>query len=44
MDQFGKDPLTVNILLGFLKALVEESGNHRVPLSVCRTLFGFCER
>jgi hypothetical protein len=34
MKRFGKDPGTVGILLGFLKALVEEAGNSRIPLSV----------
>ncbi|WRT66764.1 uncharacterized protein IL334_003727 [Kwoniella shivajii] len=33
IDQFGKDPTTVIILLGFLKALPEEAGNPRIPLS-----------
>jgi transportin-3 len=35
IEQFGKEPSTVAILLGFLKALVEESGNPKIPLSVC---------
>jgi transportin-3 len=34
IEQFGKDPATVNILLGFLKALVEEVGNPRLNVSV----------
>jgi transportin-3 len=34
IERFGKDPGTVGILLGFLKALVEEAGNSRIPLSV----------
>lgn len=34
IEQFGKDPATVNILLGFLKALVEEVGNPRLTISV----------
>lgn len=34
IDQFGKDPSTVIVLLGFLKALPEEAGNPRIPLSV----------
>ncbi|WWC71179.1 uncharacterized protein I206_105132 [Kwoniella pini CBS 10737] len=33
IEQFGKDPSTVVILLGFLKALPEEAGNPRIPLS-----------
>ncbi|WWC88244.1 uncharacterized protein L201_003150 [Kwoniella dendrophila CBS 6074] len=33
VDQFGKDPSTVIVLLGFLKALPEEAGNPRIPLS-----------
>jgi transportin-3 len=34
VERFGKDPATVNVLLGFLKVLVEESGNARLPISV----------
>lgn len=34
MDEYGKDPATVPVLLGFLKCLVEEAGNPRIPLSV----------
>lgn len=34
IERFGKDPATVNILLGFLKALVEEVGNPRLVVSV----------
>lgn len=37
IDQFGKDPSTVTILLGFLKALPEEAGNPRIPLTVSKT-------
>ncbi|WWD05130.1 hypothetical protein V865_003202 [Kwoniella europaea PYCC6329] len=33
IDQFGKDPSTVIVLLGFLKSLPEEAGNSRIPLS-----------
>ncbi|WVR06683.1 hypothetical protein IAU60_003715 [Kwoniella sp. DSM 27419] len=33
IERFGKDPGTVVILLGFLKALPEEAGNPRIPLS-----------
>ncbi|WWC63014.1 uncharacterized protein I303_105612 [Kwoniella dejecticola CBS 10117] len=33
IDRFGQDPSTVIILLGFLKALPEEAGNPRIPLS-----------
>ncbi|KAK4688053.1 transportin-3, partial [Tremellales sp. Uapishka_1] len=33
IDQFGKDPSTVTVLLGFLRCLVEEFGNPRIPLS-----------
>ncbi|WVW85137.1 hypothetical protein I302_107174 [Kwoniella bestiolae CBS 10118] len=33
IDQFGKDPTTVIVLLGFLKSLPEEAGNPRIPLS-----------
>jgi transportin-3 len=35
IEQFGKDAATVHILLGFLKALVEEVGNPRLMLGVC---------
>jgi hypothetical protein len=38
IERFGKDPATVNILLGFLKALVEEVGNPRLVVSVSRTV------
>jgi transportin-3 len=34
IERFGKDPATVAVLLGFLKGLVEESGNPRIPLHV----------
>jgi hypothetical protein len=37
IDQFGSDARTVGVLLGFLKCLVEESGNPRIAISV-RTL------
>ncbi|OCF35078.1 transportin-3 [Kwoniella heveanensis BCC8398] len=33
IDRFGKDPGTVVVLLGFLKALPEEAGNPKIPLS-----------
>lgn len=36
VDRYGKDPGTVPVLLGFLKCLVEEAGNPRIPLSVSR--------
>jgi len=38
IDQFGSDARTVGVLLGFLKCLVEESGNPRIAISV-RALF-----
>jgi len=34
IDQFGSDARTVGVLLGFLKCLVEESGNPRIAISV----------
>lgn len=34
IERFGKDPATVNVLLGFLKALVEEIGNPRLTITV----------
>lgn len=34
VDKYGQDPGTVLLLLGFLKCLVEESGNPRLPISV----------
>lgn len=34
IDQFGSDAQTVGVLLGFLKCLVEESGNPRIAISV----------
>jgi transportin-3 len=33
IEQFGKDPSTVSILLRFLKALVEEVGNPRLTVA-----------
>lgn len=33
IERFGKDPGTVNVLLGFLKALVEEVGNPRLSVA-----------
>lgn len=33
IEQFGKDPSTVTILLRFLKALVEEVGNPRLTVA-----------
>jgi len=38
IDQFGSDARTVGVLLGFLKCLVEESGNPRIAISVCSLL------
>ena len=38
IDQFGSDARTVGVLLGFLKCLVEESGNPRIAISVRRFL------
>ena len=32
IQSYGKDPGTVGVLLGFLKSLVEEGGNSRIPL------------
>ncbi|ORY31770.1 armadillo-type protein [Naematelia encephala] len=32
IEQYGKDPSTVTILLGFVKALVEEEGHPRLPI------------
>lgn len=34
IDSFGSDAQTVGVLLGFLKCLVEESGNPRIAISV----------
>jgi hypothetical protein len=34
IDRFGSDAQTVGVLLGFLKCLVEESGNPRIAISV----------
>lgn len=38
IEQYGKDPATVNVLLGFLKALVEELGNPRLIVGVSAVL------
>ena len=42
IERFGKDPSTVVILLGFLKTLVEEAWNPRIPLSVSGLRFLGC--
>ncbi|EIW67770.1 hypothetical protein TREMEDRAFT_74507 [Tremella mesenterica DSM 1558] len=33
IENYGKDPGTVGVLLGFLKSLVEEAGNGKIPLN-----------
>jgi hypothetical protein len=42
IDQFGSDARTVGVLLGFLKCLVEESGNPRIAISVCTLFLSSC--
>jgi hypothetical protein len=37
IDRFGSDAQTVGVLLGFLKCLVEESGNPRIAISVSQS-------
>jgi transportin-3 len=34
IDRFGKEESTVNVMLQFLKCLVEEAANPRVPMAV----------